>query len=633
MKRVRAFVVGIDRYAQPGWDVEGPGRAAMAVARWLLALPDIELRLDLFLDAEAVLDADLTASLVRPGVTLHRATDAATLDEFARITLPAGSAPGTRLLVFWSGHGFTSEATSDRIFLCGNYRVGLGQREFNAGNFLRLLRTTPFAVFDRQTLLADVCGVYRQPFNVTIESHKQLGAPPPQLVYFATPEGDYAKSATAGGVFTETALGVLAAMQADWDDHDALSAHLEVAFKAVGTTPFRIAGWRNQQAILESSVGSLRAEAGSRLLHSALALLTGLDVVERIFRPHFLRVVAELGMPELAQAQGIVGALRELSLLRDGDLERRVPHGLLQLMMRLAREPGLGTAIDAWLDREAGEQRPSRREIAAALAVEDRQKTLLIEVLMQDATREIAGFDAFLCSADGQRVNDRRFETRHVRGWDEFVAALQALFADFTEGGSLNNLQIQFAVDTPLFDRPFHRIPIAPGGEEIGAEVVVVLRHRPRLRRSDESVYRNWRDFAELLRRVPPGQLKWVQVEGNPPVPEQKGPYFAAFSLPHPGGPTPAPSCLRELQVLQRLLRLGAPVLYVRHEAPADGVWQGVGTTLGEMMTTLRHLDAFAESFRDARTRGSPHAEQATLLWDDPLFNPFTSSRGVDDAA
>jgi hypothetical protein len=628
VNHIRALIVGIEQYDHAGWDVEGPCAGALAAARWLLGLKNTTLRMDLFLRPKQALPGADTQALQQPSVTLHSDADWESVDRFVRTKLALGCPAGSKLFVFWSGHGYTSVSSNDRFFFCRDYDIALPNRAFNGSNFLRMLRTAPFSCFDNQIFMADVCGVYDKPTSDTHEAHAQLATH--QLAYFATPEGSYANSFTAGGMFTQTALDVLASLGDGWADHDALSDGLAHAFAQVGATPFRIAGLRDQHETTDSLVGRVSPQTGNAIFQSAHKLLSGLDVVEHVFRPHYLRTVADLGVPELARAQGLVGGLLELSSMRDANFKQPVPHGLMQFLMRMAQEPALAQPISDWLDVEARDQRNSRNEVAGKLREEALQKILMIEVQISPLRREIASFEPFLCHGNGSFVEGRAFAKQAVGSWDELTTGLQDLFAQFAEGGSFSNLQIHFLVDPPLFDRPFHRIPIAPGGLPIGEETVVVLRHRQRMLSADVGLRKKWSAYAEALRTVAPAKLKWLQVEaGNALLPMKEGLCFAAFSLPHANAGLS--SCDHEKQVLHKLLKLGTPCIYLPHTSPHGADWKPVRSGLTKLLKTLPQLNAFVDKFHDERTRGSPLACDATLLWDDPLSNPFMPTQGAND--
>lgn len=640
MKPIRALVVGIEAYDHPDWNVPGPVTAACAVADWLLGLGEsAPLTLDLFLGLRAPLPEDerqaqgqrRDALLARQGkgFRLHERTDLNALDTFIRRDLAKDCAAGTQLVVFWSGHGFTSKRDNDRYFFCSDYDEPLQNRVINASDLLRRLRTHAFSGFDEQIFLADVCGVYDKPAREEREAHEQLGTH--QLAYFATPEGEYAHSFDAGGMFTRVALDVLRGLGDRWHEQDELAEKLRTGFKRADVKPFRIWGLRDQEEMTESVAGHGATPAGTVLFRSVHTLLQhDLDVVEREFKPHYLRTVAHLGEPRLAGAQGLVGALRELSSMRDADALQPVPHGLLQFLMRLAREPRLRKPIGLWLDKEARTQQNSRDEIARKLAEEDLQQILMIEVQLNAATREIASFTPHLCTASGSFAQGEGCETQAICGWAEFETSLQALFARFLVDGTFANLQIHFLVDPPLFDRPFFDIPIEPGGSPIATETVVLLRHRQRMVSCDAQLREKWIAYADALRGKKPARIKWLPIHGSAALPGEKGLCYAEFSLPHPVQPG-ASSCHREKDQLKQLLKLGAPFIYLPHADPGAEGWAAVRNELLGLVKKLPRVDAVADKFRDERIRGSAVARTASLLWDDPLSNPFISTRGADD--
>ncbi|MGF6844163.1 hypothetical protein QF001_008058 [Paraburkholderia youngii] len=626
MIHVRALVVGIDRYAQPTWDVSGPVTAALAVTRWLLHLRDVELMLDVFLDEDAILDEGLSTAAAQNRFVLHRTTRRDEIDSFVRVKLSESAAVGTHLFVFWSGHGVTCEATDDRIFVCGDYCDRLPDRVFNAGNFLRMLRTATYSAYSSQLLLADVCGVYRCQRFIAHEHHKQTKRP--QLAFFATPSGEYAKSATSGGVFTETALKVFRALERYPFDLAQLDQRLDEAFRAAGTDSFKVSVMSSARQAGDSQDQADAEDSGDILFDSAFALLAAHDVVESVYRRHYERTVADLEMPALLPARGLKSVLAELCALRDGE-HGNMSYGLMQFMMRLAERAELKDAITRWLDWHAKYQPNSRKEIASMLTLEKSQRMLLLEVLLDGSGTDIGGVKAYLCCADGSFDRARKFEPLSCSGWDSFVGAVQLIISDLAGDFLLENMQVQFIVDSPLLDRPFHRIPVSPEGPPIGVTTSVVLRHRQRLMYFNPGMRKKWTEYADKLRSVPVKKLKWHKIECATHIEAKEDMCFAGFVVPHPGAG--AGSCKEEKAILHRVLMLGVPVLYVRHALPTKGQWAGVGRALKKLTAELTNLEGFVGSFHDARLRGDANAEEASLIWDDPSFNPFTSDRGVND--
>src|SRR5262249_47252019 len=152
----------------------------------------------------------------------------------------------SRLLVFWSGHGFTS-GKRRRIFFCNDYDEDLPGRVFNGTNFLNNLLTAKYASFSDQIFLADVCGTYS---DIKVDDNvEELGlGERSQLAYFATPEGDYAMGDDGRGVFTSTVIEVLGHL-GDWPAQQDFIRELDKAFAQGGTKPFRISGHYDQGQI------------------------------------------------------------------------------------------------------------------------------------------------------------------------------------------------------------------------------------------------------------------------------------------------------------------------------------------------------------------------------------------------
>jgi hypothetical protein len=619
-----ALLVGIEKYDQPGWDVPGPCANAVAVARWLISTGIPPSNIHAFLDPMNGLVDDI-ALLQRAGVQVRCPADWVTIDTFSRTALPAGCPANSRLLVYWSGHGCTSRG-GNRIFFCRDYVEKLPSRVFNGSNFLRSLRSPDYRCFAEQIFLADVCGVYsRSPISDLSEAPERQGDTR-QLAYFATPEGKYAIGPNGRGVFTEAALNVLR-QAGGWPDRHSFAQRLEEALGKVGQTPFRISGLRDDAEIPEVLVGFVGENAGNSYFQSAIELLSGMDVISDVFLPHYLRTVADLGIPELANAQGLIGIVKELSSLRDAELTKGVPRGLLQFLMRLAQEEPFEKPIREWLAKNAESQENTLRQIRKALELEADQKILIILVEI-DEKREIAAYRPYLRNSDFSPVPERTFAKRTVRDWQDFELSLQGLFCEFMVDGNLSNLEIHFIVDPPLFDRAFHLIPATRDGSPIGEQVVVLLRHRRRVLSADRRLRTAWKEYADSLRPARPNALKWLQIDsGGSPLPKEKGLCFVSFILPavYTGGA----ACESEKRIVARLLDLGAPYIYLPHALPHGADWQAVAKELTELLSELRTLDGFPTKFMAERLRGSVTALQASILWDDPLSNPFTTTEGV----
>jgi hypothetical protein len=80
-----------------------------------------------------------------------------------------------------------------------------------------------------------------------------------------------------------------------------------------------------------------------------------------------------------------------------------------------------------------------------------------------------------------------------------------------------------------------------------------------------------------------------------------------------------------EKEVLTRLLRSGVPYIYWLHELPEPtATFTQIEVQFGNWLPRADTLDEFPILFREQRSSGNGFAGYATLLWDDPQFNPFS---------
>jgi formylglycine-generating enzyme required for sulfatase activity len=231
------FVVGIETYQPRGWDIEGPCSNAIAITRWLLSIEVPPPNIHVFLAAKNDATSKI-ADLKSQGVSVYYGANYSQIETFWRRTLPDLRTKNSRLLVYWCGHGCTSN-NGNRIFFCGDYSVNLPTFVFNASNFQRLLRSGNYRGFSDQIFIADVCGVYsRLPVRDLMESpNDQL--PTHQLTIFATHEGKYARQRDERGIFTQKAVELLS-RRPTWPDHNRFGEELKQALNNVGEEPFRI---------------------------------------------------------------------------------------------------------------------------------------------------------------------------------------------------------------------------------------------------------------------------------------------------------------------------------------------------------------------------------------------------------
>ena len=616
MTAVRAFVVGIDRYECPDWTVRGPAMAAQTVAHWLLGLPDITLELDLFLGTDDPIDPVLAQAHDHKNLRLHRSATAETFKKFTRKTLLEAVEPGTRLFIYWCGHGVTCGASGDRVLMCEDFDVGFEDNVFNASDMLKRLRTFAYSVFDLQLMLVDACGNFSSTLGLNPINHIDQGHTL-QLSYLASQPGKDTKTPADGGTFTKTALEVLAGFGGYPADLDALDERLHAAYKALASEPFRILSL-GTGANRDRWSGPPDQPDLKRHLHAALQLMSEHDIIKTQCRVQYERTVADFGQPAVAKANDIAGMLEDLSEIGNRIMPGEISDALLQFMERLAAMPQLGEIINAWLAQQAPGKEPSRAAIRHKLKLETLGKTLLIVV--RDEAGDIAAMRPYLCLSDGSFDESFKRDEVPCSGWSALVAQVQDVLKHFEVNGMLSNLQVQFVVDPPLLDYPFHRIATSTG-LELGSMVPVVLRYRWRLQGNHVPLRKLWMDFTNALTSQDFKSVAWLCIDNKEELPVTKGLCFAKFSVPPSAGKRSGASSPK--QVILRMLMKGAPVVYVPHADPVNGQWEQVESALKTMSQEPAHFDTFVQTFQQARLGGNRHASDAVLFWDDPRFNPF----------
>jgi hypothetical protein len=624
MQNVHAFVVGIDQYAQHDWSLPGPCANALAVTEWLLAVNTPPQNIVLFAEP---FDASHEAQLERLeqlGVRISRSADYAAIDTHWRMELQKARPAGSRLFIYWSGHGF-ADHDGDRVFICRDYtHPQLKNRVLNSTKMLRQLHGAAYQHFSEQLFIADVCAV-KANVDISADKHADAVRAPgtKQLIFYATPEGEYAKGDDGRGVFTRITLEVLQQVKS-WPSLPDFNDAMLVFFKKVDQSIFRVYR-EDATGPTETSVGKLPAARAHTLFESVFNLLSQIDLPDSTYRPHYLRTVSDLGEPELASAQGLTGMLTELASLGDGAAGQRVPYGLLQFLQRLREAKGLQAAIDEWLDEHAALQKNERATLAEKLSEEARTKILVVEV-DNDEKEEISGYDLSVRTNSLLPVPDCSYPHRTVKDWDDFRTHLLADIDDLKHRHGIEDVEIQFLVNPPLFDRCFHSIAPA-SGSRLGDEHVVLVRHRDRVRSPTKTVRESWTRYSDALRALKPCEIKLLPIAmhsgATGVLPEEKGLCYTNFLL-EPAGRTP--NSLAK-QTLMRLLRGGVPYVYWLHTLPSQDALGQIEKQFGGWLKGAGSIDQLPTLFTAQRGQGNSFACDATLLWDDPQFNPFSTTK------
>lgn len=510
--------------------------------------------------------------------------------------------------------------------MCHDYTdANANHRVFNASKFIRRLRGQEFQCFEQQIFLADVCGNYT-PLNFEL-SQREAGRPVTtveQMTYFATPEGKYAKGDNGLGVFTSTTVSVLRKFNT-WPNLKEFSSSMGNAFESVGETPFCIE-WLGDPNNKEKRrlVGSFPTDSESLHFKSVLSILSPLNLSNQVFRRHYQRTVSNLGEPKMNAAQGLSGMIKELTSMRDGDLHGGLPFGLIQFLSRLCQEDEVAEVIETWLDANAAQQGSDRSSVKEIISAETAEKLLVIEVINNDEGR-ISEFQPYLRTQNLRPIDDERLLGQKVNDWADFETKIVALINNLRNPPTISGVQIYFLVDPPLFDRPFHMILIRPG-TMLGEEYAVLLRNRERVRFARDILCKPWKQYADSLHQTSLGDLKFIPIPAptgdKVKVPDEMGICYAAFVVPPllSGGVDS-----HEKHFMGKLMRVGVPYLYWLHRIPTGGNLANVEESLNNWFRGLKTLEEFPGVFTSQRNVNE-YALQASLLWDDPRFNPFSMS-------
>ena len=123
-----AFIVGIETYGEKDYTVQGPCANAIAVARWLLEIGTPGKNIHIFLDPGD--PAPNIEDLRKAEVHHHGSATKYQIDDFWKKELAKDCPPGSRLFVFWSGHGGTGPERR-RLLLCHDYEQITNDRFFD----------------------------------------------------------------------------------------------------------------------------------------------------------------------------------------------------------------------------------------------------------------------------------------------------------------------------------------------------------------------------------------------------------------------------------------------------------------------------------------------------------------------
>lgn len=588
---VKAVIVGIEKYRDETLNVRSPVLNAVAVARWALdaGVPAN----DIFLFVSP-LDPDVTRTLEQDGVRIRDAT-LEVIDTALRTELP-GVEAGSGLLFYWCGHGMADTA-GQRVLICADYAPNLANRVFNATLFFRKLRSDTYEGYRRQLVLADVCGTQSQ---MSIEPDNTPPGPVfkrDQLIYFATPEGGFAKAVTGEGAFTHCALKALKSF-GGFPDFTAFKGRLEHELQLSGLPRFLVEG-RSETHAWEIRYGR-GAETADEALDGLIEKLVKHTIPHKTAKTQFQATVSALGNPRLLAAEGLTGMVRELSALRDVNM--RVPYGLVQFLLRLAEAmpehaPMLKAWLDIWADSDLVEREQERLR-------DELHRNLLIIDVVPSQDGGIRELRPQLRSLDQSEMRGPPLDPIPIRTWAEVETGMLGLLT-LLQRLEFTDLEIHFVVEVSVFERPFHHIP-GPGGSPLGEDFGVVLHHRERVLPASTPSKRAFAKRFEAIRHLEPATLSWFRCH-----PERALPVSPVLCLAE------RPPMGTGQIVLAKLLKLGAPGIYWPHaEDEADAE-----LSLTDLVRQLASLAGMPDAMRSKRI--SDLKPTGSLLWDAMIFKPY----------
>src|SRR5205823_14066330 len=135
-------------------------------------------------------------------------------------------------------------------------------------------------------------------------------------------------------------------------------------------------------------------------------------------------------------------------------------------------------SIEGWLKKHAAEQNNALATIRQQLDLENQTKILVVET-ETDENGAVDAFEVFMRTRNLRRLAVELPPRQEVAGWDDFQAKLLSIVTLRRQQPLLRDFEIHVLADPPLFDHPFHGIPLGAG--VLGEDFVVVLRHRERV--------------------------------------------------------------------------------------------------------------------------------------------------------
>jgi hypothetical protein len=611
MNDIVAVVVGIEHFEQPNWDVRGPFANALNVARLMLSIGARPNDIRMFVNENASSAPEDGKAMIRPLVDRGVRSQAPTRENINNCfaLLAKNRSPNCRLFFYWSGHGFMDDA-GNRILICEDFDTSAKiDRIFNATNRLRRLRGPAFASFSEQIFLADVCAKNTgQAFSTDILPTGGLSSAA-QIALFATQDGGTSRSEFSRSVINWLETKV------NWPDLNSAIGELTAEFRKADVSPYRLTqidkdGERTtrhgREANLEGAV------------YAVISLLNTVQIPDDSLERYYQITAASVRIARLPGRFDLLSSVRDLADMSDGQATGGFSHALLSFLVRVSRDPNAG-AVRRWLIAAPDSLARKLASVQKELDDEDHEKTLVID-LDCDSEGKPSLIRSFACQRSGSWIAGTSAPRRPVVNWTDVEEAVNDALDDCERNG-LSISEISFVVEPPLFHHEFHRIERrGRPGEMLGEYAAVVLREQKRAYRPSKE----WRECAKAVSALNPNDIALICVPAERKkvfeiIKGQKGIYYAGFPYGR-GEDTVARS------VLSSLVRSGAAYVFWPHR-----IHEGNPTWTKDVERLLKYclemgLKEFPNQLKLARVGGEEFGSNATMLWDDPNFNPFVKT-------
>ena len=594
---IRAVIVGIETYGGCLEEVVSPAENALLMAAW--AITHGITRDDVYLFVAAadptVEDRIRGMGLVNRGATLHQIENV--LRKELACAAAGGIEPGSKLFFYWSGHGMT-DTRGQRLLFCADYSSHLIDRVFNASLFFRDLRTDEYEGYRTMLALADVCGTNSQLRVRPADYDPDTAHKRNHLIYFATPEGGYARARTGEGAFTHLALQALES-SAQFPDLALFRDRVQQELEESGLPRFLVDYRSEDDEWEQRRFGKFQPSTDQRA-NSLIELLVDLELLNAEAEKAYRATVWTLKNSRIPPAAGITGSVRELSAL--DAVDGQAPGGLVQYVLRLAESlPDHESRLMAWLDRYADKAVVLDER---ARIDETRGANLLIIWVVAGSDGRIQTLEPRLRHRETAMAIGPLLKNIDIRADYGVELAIADLLRTLEANGFLD-LEIHFLVDANVLDYPFHRLPSLEEDVCLGQAFGVVLHHRERYLKARTPAKRFWENRAKGVSTIAPANLSWTRCSEGQQLPTEADLCLAGW-LPSAQGK----------KILAKLLYLGVPYIYwplVDGEPDAE---PGLTQTIRSLHAHSGIADAMLRRrIADGTTTGS-------MLWDDVDFKP-----------